>query len=113
MTITNNQFVDNKQTAIANTPELVYTSPAEQKGALITNFLAANSTAVNRSYKAYIVAPGGSPTLPQVPKRTLETDETDVPPEMSGQFLKPGYQIFVETSAATSISFTVSGREIS
>jgi len=113
MTINNEQFVDNKQTTAANTPESVYTSPAEEKGSLVTNFTAVNSTSVTRSYKAYIVTSGGSPVIPLVPKRSLLTDETDVPPEISGQFMPPGSQIFVETSAATSISFTVSGRKIS
>ena len=112
MAVTNKQLVDNKQTTAANTAESVYTSPSTQKGTLITNFTATNSTAVNRSYKAYIVT-SGSAIIPLVPKRTLETDETDVPPEISGQFMPAGSQLFVESSAATSISFTVSGREIS
>jgi len=64
MTINNEQFVDNKQTTAANTPESVYTSPAEEKGSLVTNFTAVNSTAVTRSYKAYIVTSGGSPVIP-------------------------------------------------
>ena len=112
MAITNKQLVDNKQTTLANTPESVYTSPSEQKGTLITNFTAANSTAVTRSYKAYIVT-SGSATIPLVPTRSLLTNETDVPPEISGQFMPAGSQLFFETSAATSISLTVSGREIS
>ena len=112
MAITNNQLVDNKQTTAANTPEPVYLSPTEQKGTLITNFTAVNSTAVTRSYKAYIVT-SGSAVIPLVPKRNLEPNETDVPPEISGQFMPPGSQLFVEASAATSISFTVSGRKIS
>jgi len=113
MAITNKQLVDNKQTTLAGTPESVYTSPAEQKGTLITNFTAVNSTAVARTYKAFIVTSGGSAVLPLVPTTTILKDDSDVPPEISGQFMPAGSKLFVETSAATSISFTVSGREIS
>jgi hypothetical protein len=113
MAVTNTQLVDNQQTTLADTPESVYTSPATQKGTLITNFTAANTTAVDRKYKAFIVTSGGSAITPLVPSRTILKGETDTPPEVSGQFMPAAAQIFVETDAATSISFTVSGREIS
>jgi hypothetical protein len=113
MAVTNTLLVDNKQNTLADTPEFVYTSPDSQKGTIITNFTAANSTAVDREYKAFIVTSGGSAIIPLVPSRTILKGETDTPPEISGQFMPAGAQIFVETSAATSISFTVSGREIS
>lgn len=113
MAVTNTQLVDNQQTTLGATPESVYISPSEQKGTVITNFTAANSTAIDRTYQAFIVTSGGSATIPLVPTRTVLKKETDVPPEVSGQFMPAGAQIFVETSAATSISFTVSGREIS
>ena len=113
MAITNKQLVDNKQTTVAATPELVYTSPPEGKGTLITNFTVANSTAIDRTYQAFIVTSGGSATTPIVPTRSVLKKETDVPPEVSGQFMPAGAQIFYETSAATSISLTVSGREVS
>ncbi len=112
MAITNKQLVDNKQTTLAATAESVYTSPAEQKGTLITNFTATNSTALAATYQAFIVT-SGSAVIPLIPTRSILTKDTDVPPEISGQFMPAGSQLFVETSAATSISFTVSGREIS
>lgn len=112
MAVTNTQLVDNQQTALADTPESVYTSPSAQKGTLITNFTAANSTAVDRTYKAFIVT-SGSAIIPLIPARTILKGDTDTPPEISGQFMPPGAQLYVETNAATSISFTVSGREIS
>ena len=112
MAITNKLLVDNKQTTLAAVAESVYTSPAEQKGTLITNFTAVNSTINTRTYKAFIVT-SGSAVIPLIPTRNILVNETDVPPEISGQFMPAGSQLFVETSAATSISFTVSGREIS
>jgi len=112
MAVTNTQLVDNKQTTLADTPESVYTSPPTQKGTLITNFTAANSTAIDRTYKAFIVT-SGSAIIPLVPARTILKGETDTPPEVAGQFMPASAQLYVETNAATSISFTVSGREIS
>ncbi len=112
MAINNEQLVDNVQTTAANTAESVYTSPAEQKGTLITNFTAVNSTGVPRTYQAYIVT-SGLPLIPLVATRSILSKETDTPPEISGQFMPAGAKIYVETSAATSISFTVSGREVS
>lgn len=112
MAITNKQLVDNQQNTLADTAQAVYTSPAAQKGTLVTNFTATNSTALTRSYKAYIVT-SGSAVIPLVPTRSLLANETDVAPEVSGQFLPAGSKLYVESSAATSISFTVSGREIS
>lgn len=112
MAITNKQLVDNKQTTLAATAQSVYTSPATQKGTLITTFNATNSTAVDRTFKAFLVT-SGSPVIPLIPTRTILSNDTDTPPEISGQFMPAGSQLYVETSAALSISFTVSGREIS
>lgn len=112
MTIINKQLVDNVQTTLGATPESVYTSPAAQKGTLITSFTAANSTGIDRNYKAFIVT-SGSALIPLIPTRTILKNDTDVPPEIAGQFMPAGAQLYVESSAATSISFTVSGKEIS
>ena len=113
MAVTNKQLVDNQQATAANTAESVYTSPSggSAKGTLITNFTAANSTAIDRSFKAYIVT-SGSATIPLIPTRTILANDTDVPPELAGQFIPAGAQLYIETSAALSISFTVSGREL-
>ena len=110
MTVTNVRLFENVQTVAANTIESIYTSPISGKGTLITNITASNDTAITRSYKAYLSST--TPTLATVPVRILIAAETDIPPELSGQFLPAGVSIWVETSAATSISFTGSGREI-
>lgn len=115
MAVTNKQLVDNAQAAAANTPESIYTSPStgSAKGTIITNFTAANSTAIGRSYKAYIVESGGSADIPIIPARTILSGETDISAEIAGQVIPAGASIYVETSAASSISFTVSGKELS
>jgi hypothetical protein len=114
MTVTNKQLVDNIQTIAAGTPQSVYTSPSSgsARGTLITNFTASNSTAIDRSYQVYI-STSGSASIPLIPTRTIRANETDTPPEIAGQFMPAGAELYVETSAASSISFTVSGREIS
>lgn len=113
MTTVNLQLVASQDTTVADTPEVFYTSPSNGLGTVITNFTASNDTGNTRSYKAYIVASGGSATEALVPTRNIVTNRTDIPPEMAGQFIPAGGTLQMETSAATSIFFTVSGRELS
>lgn len=111
MPVENKLIVASKQTAAADTPEIFYTSPATGLGTVITNFTATNNTGNTRTYKAYIVASGGSPVLAVVPVRSLLTNRTDNPPEMAGQTIPAGGTLQMESSASASIVFTVSGRE--
>lgn len=113
MTTINKQLVASQKTVAANTPEVFYTSPSNQDGTIITNFTAVNDAGSTLSYKAYIVVSGGTPTVPVVPKRNIVTNRTDISPELAGQLIPAGGTLQMETSTAASISFTVSGREIS
>ncbi len=113
MTTVNIQLVASKKTTLANTPEEFYESPSNQSGTVITNFTSTNDTATAATYKAYIVSSSGSPTIPVVPERNITSNRTDVSPEMSGQFIPPGGTLQMEASVANTLSFTVSGREIS
>lgn len=111
MPVLNKLLVETKQSAAADTPEIFYTSPSTGLGTVVTNFTATNETSLTRTYKAYIVASGGSPILAVVPVRSLLTNRTDVPAELAGQTIPPGGTLQMESSAAATISFTVSGRE--
>ena len=113
MATTNNQLVASQQNTVSNTAEVFYTSPASGLGTIITNFTATNDTATTRSYKAYIVASGGSATNAVVPDRNIIANRTDVAPEVAGQVIPAGASLQMESSQASSIVFTVSGREIS
>lgn len=109
---TDQQLFGSKQNTAANTPETFFTSPPDGVGTLITSAVASNATTTDRTYKAYIVASGGTATLPQVPQRTIVKKKTDVPSELSGQVIPPGGTLQFESSFATSIAFTVTGRNL-
>lgn len=113
MTVTNARLVDSQFTAVADTPEIFYTSPARGKGTVVTNFTATNSAGSPRTYKAYIVSPGGTADTPIVPERTINSNDTDLPAEIAAQFMPPGFTLQMESDTASSISFSVSGREFS
>lgn len=105
-------IVDSFQNTLPNTPETAFTSPATGAGTLITSIAAANSGATDRTYKAFLVSDATAGTLPQVPQRTIVKKKTDVPPELSGQVIPPGGTLQFESSASASISFTVTGRNL-
>ncbi len=114
MTTINARLVDSQVTAIADTPEVFYTSPVRGKGTVITNFTATNNnTSLIQIYKAYVVSPGGTADTPIVPERTVGGIDTDLPPEMAAQFLPAGFTLQMESDMAGGISFSVSGREFS
>lgn len=113
MTTVNKQLVASQKASAADTPQEFYTSPSNGLGTIITNFTASNDTGVTRTYKAYIVPSGGSATVPIVPKRAIVTDRTDISPEMAGQLIPAGGTLQMESDTASSISWTVSGRELS
>ena len=106
------QIVDTFQNAAPNTAEIAYTSPSTGTGTLITAATVSNATTADRTYKAYIVSSASTATLPQVPQRTVVSKKTDIPPELSGQVIPPGGTLQFESNAASSISFTVSGRDL-
>ncbi len=113
MAVVNVRLVDSQVTTAAGTPETFYTSPANGKGTVITNFTATNATAFLHSYKAYVVTDGGVADTPIVPKRTTDINDTDIPPEMAAQFMPAGFTLQMESDVAGVISFSVSGREFS
>ncbi len=109
---TDKQLVDTFQNTLANTPESAFLSPATGAGTLITAVVASNATTIDRTYQAYIVSSGGTATNPQVPTRTIVKKKTDVPEELAGQVIPEGGTLQFESSAIGSITFTVSGRNL-
>jgi len=106
------QLVDSFQNAVANTPEIAFTSPVTGDGTLITAVVSANGTISDRTYQAYIVPASGTATLPEVPTRTVLKKKTDIPPELAGQVIPPGGTLQFESSQSLSIAWTVSGRNL-
>jgi len=102
------QVADNFAVNVADTIQTVYTAPATTSVAIVS-FTAANNSAVNASYKAYIVSNGGV-VQPQVPFKIVVWGENDLGIGIVGQTIPQGGQLRVESSAIDSIYFTATGR---
>ena len=113
MATVNKQLVASQKASANNTPQVFYTSPSNGLGTVITNFTADNDTSGTRTYKAYIVVSGGSATVPTVPQRAIVENRTDISPEMAGQLIPAGGTLQMESDLASTISWIVSGRELS
>lgn len=102
----------NQQNTVANTPESFgFTADATGFGSKITAVNVANNESnVDRTYKGYIVASGGSATIAEVPTRTVNRTSSDQPPELIGQIIPPGGTVEFESSSATSLAFSVTVR---
>ena len=103
------QIVANAVNSSADTVETFFT--AGVNGVVIESFTATNNSAVNASYKAYIVASLGV-QQPQVPFKVVVWGENDLGIGIVNQIIPPGGTLRLECSALASIYFTVTGREI-
>lgn len=101
-----------KQSAIANTPESFGFTAEASFGSKIIAVGVANDTSIKRTYKAYIVASGGTATIAQVPTTSVNLNTTDQAPELIGQVIPPGGTVQFESSFALSLNFTVSVRDL-
>lgn len=106
------QLVNAQQSVLADTPEVYFTSPSTGTGTLITAVTASNGTAIDRNYKGYIVSSGDTATLPQVTTTVVSANKTDLPAGLIGQVIPADGTLEFESSAAESIAFTVSGRDL-
>lgn len=106
------QAFGNKQNAAANSPESFGFTGADSFGSKITAVNVANDTAIKRTYQAFIVESGGTPTIAQVPTRSIDLNSSDQPPELIGQVIPPGGTIQFESSFALSLAFTVTVRDL-
>ena len=104
------QLSDNFVNTSVDTPEVAFT--AGVKGVVIESFTAANNSVVNASYKAYIKTADGV-LQPQRPFKVVVWGENDLGIGIVNQIIPAGSQLMVESSALSSIYFTVTGREAS
>ena len=104
------QISDNFSNTIIDTVQTVYTAPQLQN-VVIESFTAANNSAVNASYKAYIISPLDK-EFPQRPFKVVVWGEVDLGIGIVNQAIPAGGSLKVESSAIDSIYFTVTGREI-
>jgi hypothetical protein len=88
----------------------IYEAPPGSAGVIISAFTVSNSTASSVSYKAYIYAADGSTNQPIVPQTIVVLDRFSSAPSAINHVIPAGGSLRVENSAASSLSFTVSGR---
>lgn len=114
MPITNALIVPPVQSSVANTPEIIYTSPANGLGTVITNLVVINDGGNGtQTYQLYIVASGGSPVLPISPQISVAENRSDISAEAAGQTIPAGGTLQFESSLSGSLIVTASGRELS
>ena len=108
---TDSVLVDGFVTALPNTIETMYNSPSgsDQLGTLIKAVTASNPTKINASYKMYIVNASGDTTKPEIPFKVVVRLKTDLSAPVINHVIPVGGSLRVETSAADSISFRVTG----
>ena len=104
------QIIDNLTISDVDAPQTLYTAPVGQD-VVIESFTASNTSAVNASYKAYIVSALGA-QQPQIPFKVVVWGENDLGIGIVNQVIPGGGALRLEASALDSIYFTVTGREL-
>ena len=104
------QIVGNATVSEVDEPQSLYTAPTNQ-GVVIKSFTAANNSAVNASYKAYIVSAQGV-EQPQIPFKVVMWGENDLGIGIVNQVIPAGGALRMECSAVNSIYFTVTGSAV-
>ena len=104
---TDSVLVNGVTTSVANTLETIYIASSDT---LIKAVTVTNPTNINASYLMDIVPSDEDTTKPEIPFRVVVRLKTDLAPEVIGQVIPAGGTLRVETSAANSISFRVTGR---
>ena len=105
------QLVDNFLNTIVDTAQIAFSAPSD-KNVVIDVFTATNNSVVNASYKAYVKSSTGV-LAPIIPFKIITWGENDNGIGIVNQVIPAGGSLQVESSALTSLYFTVSGRELS
>lgn len=111
MTVTAKVLVPPLQLQATQTTQ--YSTPASTK-AIIDKATVTNTDTVNRTFSVNLVTSGGSAANSNlvIDDRSVVPGETYTCPELVGQVLEAGGFISTIASAATALTFRVSGREI-
>lgn len=110
MTVTVKNIIPRKQAENAQTSQYTATNCKT----IIDKFTATNTTAVNVTLSVNLIAAAGvaGDNNLVVKLRTVASGETYTFPELIGQVLEPGGFISTIAGAATSLTISASGREI-
>jgi hypothetical protein len=105
-------LVNSAQNVSANVIQNFYTSPTGEGGTRVTAFTATNNTESNKTYKAYIYDASGTALTAVIPQKIVIRNRFDLGPSIVGQLIPPGGTLRMESSAASSIAFRVTGNEL-
>ena len=111
MTVTLTILIGRKYAENSQTGQ--YTAAADVK-AIIDKFTVTNISASNASFSVNLVIDGGSASNSNLilDARTIAPNETYLCPELIGQVLNPNGFISTLASAASALTISASGREI-
>ena len=107
---TDSVLVNGVTATLADTLETIYSASVDT---LIKAVTVTNPTNINASYVMNIVPSSGDITKPEIPFRVVVRLKSDLAAEVTGQVIPAGGSLRIETSAANSISFRVTGRVLS
>ena len=69
-------------------------------------------TSSNKTYKAYIYDASATALTAVIPQKIVVRNRFDLGPSIVGQLIPPGGTLRMESSAAASIAFRVTGNEL-
>ena len=104
-------LVNSEQSAAGDAIEIFYSAVSTGSGVKITAFSATNNTTSSKTYKAYIYDSSGSALEAIIPQKIVVRDRFDLGAAIVGQLIPPGGTLRMESSAASSIVFRVTGSE--
>lgn len=104
-------LISGQRSSSADTIENFYNAP-NNKSILITAFSATNATDSNKTYKAYIYDSLDVALDASVPQTILVRDKGDLGSYIVGHLIPAGGSLRLESSAANSVLFRATGREV-
>lgn len=102
-------LVNNVKSTLADTAETVYTAG---QATLITAVTATNNTGINRSFRMYIENEDGTTEAISPYKMVTSLRGFDLAPAMVGHTVPKDGTIKIESSAADTLQFRVTGRYV-
>ena len=105
-------LVNSAQNAAADSIQIFYTSPPTGSGTRVTAFTATNNTSSSKTYKAYIYDVSGDMLTAVIPQKIIVPDRFDLGPSIVGQLIPPSGTLRMESSAALSIAYRITGNEL-
>ena len=108
-----NVLVESLKNSSPDLVEIFYTSPPSGGGTTISSFTASNNTTSSATYKAYIYSSSGAALDAVIPRKIVTSDRFDLGAPIIGQHMLPSSTLRMESSAANSISYRVTGVELS